>query len=269
MPDTAEKKSADYEFRWKFLDDISRLVPGKKYKFEMTGRRIRGNADKNTNTAWMMSSNQGGVLAKKAGIASLANVLSVSKSKSNVVAWPIQSNNVATGTVEIVGKLTQDTTYFTFKFDFASFPFASNSKGCSFEVVYVYGKNAPPDDAAASPLNESSVFETYRTSGNRLFQFQRQGDNLVGTQNVKGVGSTKVTARRTMRTIIDKNGNSIEIAVYDGVFTTERNNGSRIQGTTSIARTETPGELKITSTYYQEGKKVSINATMNRVSIFK
>lgn len=144
MPDTAEKKYGDYEFRWRFIDDISRLRPGKKYKFEMTGRRIGGNADSNTNTAWMSSSNQGSKLAKKAGIESLANNLTVTKSQSNVVAWPVQRNNKASGTVELSKNVTAKKTYFTFRFDFSSYPYASNSKACSFEVVYVFGKNAAP-----------------------------------------------------------------------------------------------------------------------------
>lgn len=268
MPDTAEKKYADYEFQWKFLDDISRIVPGKKYNFEMRGRRVLGNADKNTNTAWMMSSNQGSVLAKKKGIQSLANVLSVKKSKANVVAWPKQANNVATGTVEIVGNPTEETTYFTFKFDFASFPYAYNSKACSFEVVYVYKKNVA-SAGEKSQIDENAVFETYLDSDHQRFQFQRRGDNLIGTRKVEGIGSTKVKARRTFKTVSGNNGNRIEIVGFEGVFITELNNGQRVQGMTSITPTGTAGKLKVTSTYYQNGKEITQSDVVTRESIFK
>ncbi len=250
------------------MDDISKLEVGKKYKFEMVGRKILGTAEKNTNTAWMSSSNQGGKLAKHAGIESLANVLKVTKSKPNVVAWPVKPNNVATGTVEIEGEPTQKQTYFTFKFDFSSFPYASNSKSCSFEVVYVFGKNHVPTNSDSDLSDRNSIFETYRSTDNRTFQFRRTGNKLTGIHTMAGIGTTKIETTRVTKTVSDRSGKTTEVTAFEGTFQTELKTGQRILGKTTITSIGTQGEIKISSSFDRDGRVVRQSATATRVSLF-
>lgn len=150
MPDTAGSCSGDYEFRWEFLDDISRLVPGKQYRFRMRGRRIAGTCEKNTNTAWMSSSNAGSVLAKAQGIQETAALLTVTKSQSSVVGYPRGPNNAADGTISVARGRVGERTQFKFTFDFSSYPYSSASKLCSFEVAYLFRKNAATSSRASN-----------------------------------------------------------------------------------------------------------------------
>lgn len=269
MSDTAEKTHGDYEFRWQFIDNISRIEKGKKYRFEIVGRRIGGSSEKNTNTAWMKSSNQGSVLAKTAGIESTANVLTVLKSQANVVAWPIKKNNKATGTVELATDPERDTTYFSFQFDFSSFPYASNSRSCSFEVVYVFEKNLEPKTDGEESKSDTSVVESFQTDDGLVFSFARNGDRLTGTCVAHRMATTKIDATLFSKTQLGQSGSLVEILGFKGTFETKFDDGRSIRGTTTVFPTNVPGEIEISSTYDQDGKTVSGKAKATRISIFE
>lgn len=141
MPDSAGTCFGDYEFRWEFQDDIRRIEPGKEYRLRMTGRRVGGQCDRNTNTAWMSSSNMGSRLAKARGLQNTANNLQLTKSSANVVAWPVATNNSVDAVIKTTSSRIDDRTQFKFQFDFSSHPYSSVSKSCKFEVAYLYKKN--------------------------------------------------------------------------------------------------------------------------------
>ncbi len=155
MPDTAGKCSAEYEFTWKFIDDISKLKFGKKYRFHVSGKRISGNCEKNTNILYMKSAMSGSKLATAAGIKTPGRSIELQPRIPNINGYPPSENNSSDGTIVIASSNVLDHSYFTFDFHFASFPYSGTSKKCVFQVTYVFGKNlvaaAPTSGATNCP----------------------------------------------------------------------------------------------------------------------
>lgn len=279
MPDTAGTTYANYRFQWRFTDDISQLVPGRKYRFEMSGQRVGGTSDKNTNTAWMKSSNSGGVLAKRAGIESLKNTIEVTKTQSSVVAWPPAPNNHSHGTIELQGSPDNAESYFTFQFDFSSFPYAWNSKQCSFEVVYVYRKTA----SAATPVSLRPVAETVPTVRRSLPEAYNGVPNITGiyecetgTLRLTQTGDTlrghfetpdalvRIDAVYQVWTAADEYGTVRERSGFIGTFRTRLSDGRTISGRTAVTFTGLTGQLKVSSSHYNENGLQTASVTVSR-----
>lgn len=266
MPDTAGTTFGDYEFRWTFENELTRLEPGRTYHFRMSGRQIGGTSRRNTNTAWMSSSNMGGVLVKNAGIQSLANVVEVESELANVIGFPIADNNDVYGTVRLVGEPTRDVTYFTFKFDFGSFPYAHNSKSCSFEVAYVFRKNHfVPKPVTPRPRTDRQV-EFYEGPGNRVFRFERNGHQLHGRCVIDGLGSTNIHAELSSWTVVNNSGRTVEHHGYIGTFESRLADGTVIRGTTRIVPGTQPETLDVTSTFTKDGELVRAASQLVRTT---
>lgn len=139
MPDTSGKTSGTYEFQWKFLDSIEKMEPGKKYRFQVTGRRIDGTSEKNTCTCHGQSTQSNYELPKKAGIKRTGSDIRFNVVASSFDAYPPSKYNPLEGTLSC-GEV-EGTTYFGFQFDFSSWPYSDTSKKCSYGVSYVFKKN--------------------------------------------------------------------------------------------------------------------------------
>lgn len=162
MPDTAGNTFGDYEFRWEFLDDISKIEPGKEYRFTMAGKRVGGTSERNTNTAWMRSANSGSDLAEAMGIKNPGNTIVTAANFGAVTGYPVRDNNNATGVLRSASTNVADSSYFTFRFDFSSVPYSSTSLSCSFEVAYLYRKN----HVATTPMGKPNCPNLYHLGVN-------------------------------------------------------------------------------------------------------
>lgn len=135
MPDTAEEHSGVYEFQWKFIDDIKRMYEGKEYRFGITGRRIKGTAEKNSVVAHLKSSNSGSKLADKEGYKAPGNTIILEVPTSQVKAYPKAENNTVEGVIKVRPRMNS---YFSIDFSFSSHPYSSTSKKIVYSVVYVF-----------------------------------------------------------------------------------------------------------------------------------
>lgn len=156
MPDTSGTCVGDYEFRWEFLDDISKLEAGEKYRFRIAGRRVGGSCEMNTNTAMVKGSSDSSRLADSQGASAPGRRIDVTTAPSSITAHPRYKSQVTSsdGFVSVVGNIGERT-QFSLHFEFASFPYSSVSKSCNFDVVYLYRKN---HIAAPTALNCPNLY---------------------------------------------------------------------------------------------------------------
>ena len=138
MPDTAGQNNGVYEYRWEFLDDLSSLEKGKNYRYRMTGRRVAGTADKNTNIVYLQSSSSGSDLAKQSGIKEYGPAIDVVTKTRQVVAFPAGKKNISEGSIVWKSGSVRNQSFFTFTFSHSSYPYSSTSKLSDYQVVYVY-----------------------------------------------------------------------------------------------------------------------------------
>ncbi|MCP4265077.1 MAG: PASTA domain-containing protein [Candidatus Brocadiaceae bacterium] len=143
MYNTARSSFGDYEYRWKFLDDISFLEPGNKYRLRMAAKRVAGTYEYNHNIARLLSSSHGSTLAEKSGIKGHGPSIDINATpRLNVVAYPVGENNTIEAFITVLHSTLRDQCFFIFQFDHSSHPYTYNkSKLCDYQVVYVYNSN--------------------------------------------------------------------------------------------------------------------------------
>lgn len=163
VPSTSNSCYADYQFQWKFLDDISTLVKGKKYRYEMTGRRTGGTCDKNTNIGRVLSSNSYSPLASTLGIKGQGSSIITTSSSSTreIVAQPTPGylNQIthSFGVIEFKNGSGVTQSFFGFGFEFSTYPYSSGvSKKADFQVLYVYSKTK--ETASSGPINCGGLY---------------------------------------------------------------------------------------------------------------
>lgn len=136
VPDTAGEKSGTYQFTWKFLDNISQLVEGRKYRFTLSGNRIAGNAEKNTAIAYLKSSNGGSKIMTDAGYDTPGNTIQLQVPTSAVRAHPQDEGSNIEGVITVT--VAETYSYFSIDFNFSSHPYTASSEKLVYSVIYAY-----------------------------------------------------------------------------------------------------------------------------------
>lgn len=155
MPNTSGTCYGDYEFTWKFTEDISKLETGKEYPVTVKGRRIGGDCEKNTAKTYLKSGNASSSLLTKAGIKSdpATSIKMIWNTTYIVDAFPVGDKNMLNAKVAVNGNPYAEFSSFGLKFYFSSFPYSSTSKYCTFDVLYVYQKNKAITKSPAGAVN--------------------------------------------------------------------------------------------------------------------
>jgi len=134
--------SDKYRFTWKFLDDISKLEPGRIYNAEVKAERIEGNCRQNEAWTRLYGSNEKCPLCVDKSIAPTSISLAVkAKGSEKSYAVPLDYNHESKFEIS-VSRVAEEETMIFLSFSCTANP--SPKQNFDYQVVYHYKKNYQP-----------------------------------------------------------------------------------------------------------------------------